>query len=68
MKIESIKLLDDGKIHIKSALNSPPQGAIVTLAITYPKAIIKFSNSTKIPVVFDIKEDNGMPDLSSDLK
>lgn len=68
VKIESIKLLDDGKIHIKSALNSPPQGAIVTLAITYPKAIIKFANPTNIPVIFDIQENNGMPDLSSDLK
>jgi copper amine oxidase domain protein len=67
VKVESVSLVD-GKFHIKSKFTSPSPNSNVTLAFTYPSVIIRFKNPSQLPVIFDIQEDNGMPDLSSDLK
>ena len=67
VKVESVSFVD-GKFHIKSKFTSPSPNSNVTLAFTYPSVIIRFKNPSQLPVVFDIQEDNGMPDLSSDLK
>jgi hypothetical protein len=45
-----------GKLHVAARINAPPPGSMVTMAFTYPTAVIRIDR-TELPVTFDVTQD-----------